>query len=180
NFFNDERYRRYFTLKDGDTNETNPDLDYLDLYFVELRKFNGNLTGVRTTLERWITFLNNAYKFQEQQLPQELAEIREIQKANLRLKAMYLDRQERMYYDSQQKFWLDQISYVAETISKAREEGREEGLKEGREEGLKEGIKEGKFLIAKNLIKLGFDDETIMKATGLSNIEIEQIRKNMS
>lgn len=63
------------------------------------------------------------------------------------LKAMYLDEQERMYYDLQQKFWLDQISYVAEFIKKAREES----------------IKEAKLSTAKNLIKLGFDDATFIQ-----------------
>lgn len=185
NFFNDERYKRYFTLKDGDTSEISEDLDYLELYFIELRKFKDELTGVRSTLERWISFLNNAYKFKTQQLPQELAEIREIQKADLRLKAMYFDEQERMYYDSQQKFWLDQISYVVESIKKAREEGfqegreerKKEGKEEGKKEGLEEGIKEAKLSTAKNLIKLGFDDETTIQATGLSKSEVEALRK---
>jgi len=70
NYFEDKKYNRYFTLKDGDTNEIHKGLDYLDLYFIELKKFKGKLQTVKTTLERWITFLNNAHKYTKDNLPQ--------------------------------------------------------------------------------------------------------------
>jgi predicted transposase/invertase (TIGR01784 family) len=123
NFFDDKDYNRFYTLKDGKTNEQHKDLDYMDLYFIELKKYKGKLENIKTTLERWITFLNNANKYGNNNLPQELAEIKEIRKANKKLDTMYLDQKERGYYDAQEKFWLDQNSFMQEAIEKATEKG---------------------------------------------------------
>ncbi len=160
NFFQDARYYRFYTLKDGDTNEKHKDLDYLDLYFIELKKYQGKLENVKTTLERWITFLNNAHKYDTQKLPKELAEIKEIRKACQKLDVMFLDEQERQYYESQQKFWLDQNSFLKEKLEKAVEQAEINS----------------KIEIAKNAIKKGLDNQFIAELTGLSIEQIEALR----
>lgn len=160
NFFQDARYYRFYTLKDGDTNEKHKDLDYLDLYFIELKKYQGKLENVKTTLERWITFLNNAHKYDTQKLPKELAEIKEIRKACQKLDVMFLDEQERQYYESQQKFWLDQNSFLKETLEKAVEQAEINS----------------KVEIAKNAIKKGLENQFIAELTGLSIEQIEALR----
>ncbi len=168
NFFDDTEYNRFYTLKDGKTHEQHKDLDYLDLYFIELKKYKGKLATVKTTLERWITFLNNAYRYNNNTLPQELSEISEIRKASQKLDAMYLDEKEKGYYESQQKFWLDQNSYMQEALQKAEEKGIEKG-KKGAE--LK-----SKMEIAKIAIIEGFDNKIISKLTGLTTEQVEQLR----
>jgi predicted transposase/invertase (TIGR01784 family) len=159
NYFEDKKYNRYFTLKDGETNETHKGLDYLDLYFIELKKFKGKLQTVKTTLERWITFLNNAHKYTKDNLPQELAEIKEIRKASLKLDTMYLDEKEKRYYEGQQKFLLDENSRLKEAVEKA-----------GVEAETRKQIE-----IAKNFKKLGLSNEDIAKGTGLTVKEIENL-----
>ncbi len=152
NFFEDKDYHRFYTLKDGRTNEQYRDLDYLDLYFIELRKYKGKLQNLKTMLERWTTFLNNAHKYDHKNLPKELSEIKEIRKATQKLETMALDEQERCYYESQQKFLLDQNTLMQEAIA-------------------------GKQLeIANNLILMGLDDTNIAKATGLTVGQIEELR----
>ncbi len=161
NFFNDEKYNRCFMLKDGETNETHKDLDYLDLYFIELKKFKGKLQTVKTTLERWITFLNTAHRYTKDNLPQELAEIKEIRKASLQLDIMFLDEREKRYYESQQKFLLDENSRLKEVVEKA-----------GIEAEIRKQIE-----IAKNAISEGFDDKIISKLTGLPIEQVHELRK---
>jgi len=156
NYFEDKKYNRYFTLKDGDTNEIHKGLDYLDLYFIELKKFKGKLQTVKTTLERWITFLNNAHKYTKDNLPQELAEIKEIRKASLKLDTMYLDEKEKRYYEGQQKFLIDENSRLKEAIEKAEINSKTE--------------------IAKKLIKRNLTNEEIAEDTGLTVEQIEQLR----
>jgi predicted transposase/invertase (TIGR01784 family) len=163
NFFDDTKYYRFYTLKDGQTNETHKDLDYLDLYFIELKKYKGKLQNINTTLERWITFLNNAHKYDNKTLPKELAEIKEIRKASQKLDAMYLDEKEKSYYDAQQKFWLDQNTFIKEAVEKALEQGE-----------LKKQIE-----IAKNFIVIGLDNATIAKGTNLTVEKIEELRNEM-
>ncbi len=206
--FKDERYRRCFTIKDLDTNEMPESLDYLELYFIELKKFTKKLELVKTVLERWISFLNYAYGYSQTNLPDELSEIQEIRKAARRLEIMHFAKEERDHYESQQKFWLDAHSIMRERLDQAErqglakglqkgiqeglekgiekglEEGLEKGLKEGREKGLQEGkekgFQESAVTIAKNLIQLGMDNQTIQKGTGLTRDQIEELRQELN
>jgi predicted transposase/invertase (TIGR01784 family) len=114
-------------------------------------------------LERWITFLNNAHKYDNKTLPKELAEIKEIRKASQKLDAMYLDEKEKGYYDAQQKFWLDQNTFMKEAVEKALEQGE----------------LNSKIEIAKNFIVIGLDNATIAKGTNLTVEQIEQLRNEM-
>ena len=64
-------------------------------------------------------------------------------------------------------------------IAVQREEEREIALKEGSAQGKQEGISEGsyqaKLETAKNLLELGLSIENIARATGLTEVEIEQL-----
>jgi predicted transposase/invertase (TIGR01784 family) len=125
NFFSDEQYHRCYMLKDRETDEIHPDLDYLDLYFIELDKCDVDVKHLQTSLEKWILFLNNAYRYSNNTLPKELADIKAIKKASAKLDIMYLDEKERQYYESQQKFMLDEntrIQAAVEEATKAAEE----------------------------------------------------------
>lgn len=68
-----------------------------------------------------------------------------------------------------------------EALKEGREEGREKGREEGREEGkvegIKEGIKEGITKVVKGMLKFGEQDEKIVKYTGISKKELEDIKK---
>ncbi|MET1172140.1 hypothetical protein [Paenibacillus amylolyticus] len=46
-----------------------------------------------------------------------------------------------------------------------------------REEGIKEGETESKRKIAMNMLNLGLDRETIVKATGLTSAEVKAIQQ---
>ena len=56
----------------------------------------------------------------------------------------------------------------------AHERGLKEGVEKGRTEGRKEGWTEGVTGIAKKLLAMGLDLDTISKGTGLT---VEQIQK---
>ena len=168
NLFKDDRYHRFFMLKDSKTNETVDHLDYLDLYFIELKKFKGKLQPIKTVLERWITFLNNANLYRDDNLPEELLQIKEIKKANKRLATMYFTDKERMYYEGQQKKFLDDISIQQEYKKQIEEQKREL-------EQLKEQIETEKVEIVKSLKQLNIDNQQISKLTGLSIEEIENL-----
>ncbi|KOY61597.1 transposase, partial [Photorhabdus heterorhabditis] len=63
---------------------------------------------------------------------------------------------------------------------KLEQKGHQKGFIEGRQEGLQEGLNKGEkrgiLKIACAMIDMGIDRETIMKTTGLSQNELEQIR----
>ena len=52
-----------------------------------------------------------------------------------------------------------------------------EAKQEGISQGISQGITQGKIEAAKNFLTLGIDEETIMKATGLSNEDMEKIKE---
>lgn len=168
NFFKDQKYHRAYTLKDRETNEWNQDLDYLDLYFIEMKKFKEEIKEMKSLLDRWISFLNNSHKYDSKHLPKELAEIKEIRKASHQLDIMYLDEKEKSYYESQQKFWLDQNSYLKEQIAQAKALAKEEVASEIREEL--------RIDMAKAAIREGLDNQMISKLTALSAAAIEKLR----
>ncbi len=73
----------------------------------------------------------------------------------------------------EERYWM--IEEYSE--EKAKLEMRELALKEGLEKGLEQGQLKEKQTIAKNLLKLGLDYLAIMQATGLTQIDIEQINQ---
>lgn len=148
-FFKDDRYHRCYTLKDRESNQTHKDLDYLDLYFVELDKLYQETDNVQTTLERWISFLNKAHYYTETTLPDELAAIKEIRIANAKLNIMKLEPLERQYYESQQKFLLDQNTRM--NSFEEKEKALAEEKKEVEEE--RKALAEEKKAIAIELVK---------------------------
>lgn len=59
-------------------------------------------------------------------------------------------------------------SNISKTLKETFEKTREEGI----EEGIEKGIEKGKIEVAKNLLSMGMDVLTVIKATGLSKEDI--------
>lgn len=179
-FFKDERYHRCFVLKDRETDETHTDLAYLDLYFVELEKFEKKHEAVKSLLDRWIKFLNNADLYSQSSLPEELAEIESIKKASERLEIMYLNEKERGYYEAQQKRYLDETSRIQEAVKKGIEEGLQEAVGQAVQEAVGQAVEQAELNrnieIAKKLIKRNFSNTDIAEDTNLSIEQIEALR----
>ncbi|MCU0290114.1 MAG: Rpn family recombination-promoting nuclease/putative transposase, partial [Acidobacteria bacterium] len=102
-FPDDKRYHRIVSPRDIETHEKIPGLDFMDLHFVELKKFTKDLKELHTTLDRWVTFLNNAYKYEKDNIPPELLVEKELKKAIEKLDVMYLNAKEREFYEAEQK-----------------------------------------------------------------------------
>ncbi len=166
-FPDDERYHRIIAPMDIETGRRYDNLDYMDLHFVELKKFHKGLKEIKTTLDRWVTFLNNAYKYEKNNIPEELLRDKEVKKAIEKLDVMYLDEKEREHYEAARKAMWNR----AEELRTAEEKG----LKKGHEKGLNKGKKEVSMEIAKTLKETGVEGEIISKSTGLSKEEIEAL-----
>jgi len=57
--------------------------------------------------------------------------------------------------------------------------GIKEGIEKGIKEGIEKGIEKGMILVAKNMLKLNIDIDTICKSTGLSIDKIEEIKREL-
>jgi len=99
-FLKDKRYFRRFCYKDFETDTLYPELDNIDLYFIELRKFSNEYKKIKTPLERWITFLNRATEIDKDNIPEELNTPEIVQAINT-IETMSLNTKEREYYEAE-------------------------------------------------------------------------------
>jgi len=150
----EKRYHREVAFRDVKTFEKYPQLDYLSVHFVELPKYDNNTNNVKTTLERWITFLNKAGDLTKDNLPKEL-DTDEIKKAVEELTIMYLNDQEKAYYERQQLLLMDEYSRLESAENKGKIEGKIEVAK---------GLKADKIPI-----------NIIAKNTGLTLEQVEKL-----
>jgi predicted transposase/invertase (TIGR01784 family) len=71
---------------------------------------------------------------------------------------------------SEEKYILDAKSKRIQAWRKGLAEGMSQGIEKGKSEGKAEGLTE----VARNMKSMGFSDEQIRQATGLSPEEIEK------
>ena len=123
--------------------------DHIEIHFLELPKFTlKDMRKIRTS-EAWLAYFSGRYTKKE-------------------LEETFLqDKIERRAYEQREKAIRDYYSYM----SAYKEEGLEQGLKQG----LQQGKLEEKFRTATNLLKMGFDIETISKAVELSREKIQKL-----
>ena len=181
NYFKDpkgqERFHRRIGLCDLDTKVIYKQTDGLELIFVELKKFKKELPEIHTTLERWLTFLNKAYKYTDDKLPPELSNDAEIKKAMDELEKMYFNEKEQEHYEAQEKKFLDDLAYKkqAEQKLEAQKVEIKKAEKKGMEKGMEKGKNEMGFEIAKKMKSKNKSVDEIIEYTGLTKAQINNL-----
>ncbi len=161
--FKGENFIHEFELRDSATGELMT--DKLRYVFIELPKFQATLGSTMTDSEKIVYFLKYS----------QLMKTRPDQFKDRAYDALFqsaeyeaMSNKEKQKYDM--LFWKNRDDRNADAYARrvAIAEGRAEGIAEGRAEGRAEASKEKSLEIAKNLLALGIDTETICKATGLA------------
>ena len=84
--------------------------------------------------------------------------------------------QEQREYEASKMAYRD----IKNSIDTAKREGKEEGLAEGMEKGLAEGMERGmtqrSLEIARKMLANGMDTATVIKITGLSESQLQQLK----
>jgi len=127
--------------------------------FVELDKFdvnNYNKSIISDNEKDWLTFMKT----------QDINKTYKNEQVNSAVK--YVDNIKTNKYEEYLRHQMSEMAAMKE-IESAEQKGRKEGKKEG--------LKEGKIEIARNLLSMKLDVNTISKATGLKNEEIELLKK---
>ena len=171
------KFHSGYRLKEIYSNEELTDV--AEIHFIEIPKLEEG-TDEKDMLVAWIEFLKNPESEKVRSLEMSIDEIREAKDELIR---MSNDDTQRELYEMRAKTLKDKISALNEAerkgIKKGRQEGIKEGLQKGIQEGLQKGIQEGEkskaIEIAKSLINIGLDKETISKSTGLTLSEIEKL-----
>jgi predicted transposase/invertase (TIGR01784 family) len=153
------------------------EIDDFEFSFVELPKFNKQLSELNTILDKWIYFIKEAQNLDF--IPKEFEDKKEFLEA-FKIATQYTWNQEELdIYDYIAIKEYDEINAMETAKKKAREEGLKEGLEEGLQKGIQKGIKQGEekkaIEIAKNLLKAGVDIDTVVISTGLDKKVIEEL-----
>jgi len=184
NYFKDpegqEKYHRRIGLCDLDTKDIYEQTDGLELQFVELKKFKKELPDVHSTLERWITFINKAHEYTKDNLPKELANDENIKNAMEQLEVMYFNDIEKEHYESQEKKYLDKLSYEKQEKLRLEQEQKQEKLRQEQEQqniekAEQKGKLESRMEIAKSLKSKNIPTEIIIETTGLTKDQIDKL-----
>ncbi|HPZ07803.1 MAG TPA: Rpn family recombination-promoting nuclease/putative transposase [Candidatus Eremiobacteraeota bacterium] len=155
--------------------------DIKELHFIELPKFKKDKSKKKQSrFEKWLHVLKfgEIYADDIDNLPDELKEEEEIVMALQEMVRASNDEMVRQILEMRSKARHEEASRLYQAKQRGKEEGRKEGIEEGRKEGRKEGIEKRNIEIAKNLLKLNFPVEAISQATGLTDVEIEGLKKS--
>jgi predicted transposase/invertase (TIGR01784 family) len=144
-------------------------IDDLELVFLELPKFQQDLTDESTLTEQWIYFLQHAQDLRT--VPMSMERVPELQQAFELANQASLSREELDELEHQEIFIQDQRG----AISKARKEGLEQGIEQGLEQGIEQGRRETQRAIARQLLST-MDDVAIAQLTNLPVDEIQALR----
>ena len=150
-------FHSVYRMKEIHTNEELSDIQ--EIHFIEIPKLEDG-SDEKDMLVAWIEFLKNPESEKVRSLEMSVDEIRE---AKDELIKMSNDDTQRELYEMRAKTLRDKLT--------ALNEAERKGIKKGREEGEKNKAIE----IAKSLIDLGLDKESIAKSTGLDLCEVEKL-----
>ena len=81
--------------------------------------------------------------------------------------------QEQREYEASKKAYRD----IKNSVDTAKREGIAEGMEKGMKQGMEKGMKQRSLEIARNLLSLGLPVDQITQATGLTEEEIQQLKK---
>ena len=139
-------------------------------YFIELPKFRKQNPNMNEKLNQWLVFLDD-YNKEAVKLAEEKNDT--LKKARIEMNYLTGDAEVRRLAELREKWEMDRIS----EIGYAKREGIKQGEKIGEKKGKKRGKLEEKIEIAKKMLEKGFNIDTIIEITGLTEEEINSIVK---
>ena len=131
----------------------------LEIDIIELPKIIGKEKEQDNLLD-WLYFLENP---KSERVTEKMKENENLKEAVKKLDNLSEDEKMQRIADLRQKAIMDEKAIY------------EKGLEVGIEKGIMEGSQKEKIEIAKKMLELKIDKETIAKATGLTEQEIEKI-----
>ena len=138
-----------------------------EIHFIEIPKLEEG-SDEKDMLVAWIEFLKDPESEKVRSLEMSIDEIRQAKDELIR---MSNDDTQRELYEMRAKTLKDKIS----ALNEAERKGMQKGMQKGIKEGMQKGEKKKALEIAKSMIDMGLDKETISKTTGLDLSEIEKL-----
>ena len=143
----------------------------LEIDIIELPKIIGKEKEQDNLLD-WLYFLENP---KSERVTEKMKENENLKEAVKKLDNLSEDEKMQRIADLRQKAIMDEKAIYEKGLEVGIEKGMKEGIQRGIEKGIMEGSQKEKIEIAKKMLELKIDKETIAEATGLTEQEIEKI-----
>lgn len=143
----------------------------LEIDIIELPKIIGKEKEQDNLLD-WLYFLENP---KSERVTEKMKENENLKEAVKKLDNLSEDERMQRIADLRQKAIMDEKAIYEKGLEIGLEKGIQRGMEKGIEKGIMEGSQKEKIEIAKKMLKLKIDKETIAEATGLTEQEIEKI-----
>ena len=143
----------------------------LEIDIIELPKIIGKEKEQDNLLD-WLYFLENP---KSERVTEKMKENENLKEAVKKLDNLSEDERMQRIADLRQKAIMDEKAIYEKGLEIGIEKGIQRGMEKGIEKGIMEGSQKEKIEIAKKMLKLKIDKETIAEATGLTEQEIEKI-----
>ena len=151
-------------------------IDDIELVFIELPKFNKDESQLADIQDQWLYFVKNAGSLAA--VPTVMGENPVFRKAFEIANTANLSEAELEAQDKRHDLILLQRGALAlaekRGMQSGLEKGMEQGLEQGMEKGMEKGIQQERLRIAIALLTSGMEKAQVMKATGLSEMELRQ------
>ena len=169
NLWDDDQLHHQFRLVDRESGRVLD--DSIEIHTVELAKYNGALSDVRSAsvLEQWAYWIKNSSEHTVEEL-QELLRGLEFLRATGELNAIREITEEKQMVDAREKASLD----IQSNLIDARQEGRQEGIEIGEQRGEQRGDQRGK-LKASIQIYEGLLGDSVTSESILSSRSTEEL-----
>ena len=142
----------------------------LEIDIIELPKIIGKEKEQDNLLD-WLYFLENP---KSERVTKKMKENENLKEAVKKLDNLSEDEKMQRIADLRQKAIMDEKAIYEKGLEIGIEKGIQRGMEKGIEKGIMEGSQKEKIEIAKKMLELKIDKETIAKATGLTEQEIEK------
>ena len=143
----------------------------LEIDIIELLKIIGKEKEQDNLLD-WLYFLENP---KSERVTEKMKENENLKEAVKKLDNLSEDEKMQRIADLRQKAIMDEKAIYEKGLEIGLEKGIQRGMEKGIEKGIMEGSQKEKIEIAKKMLELKIDKETIAEATGLTEQEIEKI-----
>lgn len=143
----------------------------LEIDIIELPKIIGKEKEQDNLLD-WLYFLENP---KSERVTEKMKENENLKEAVKKLDNLSEDEKMQRITDLRQKAIMDEKAIYEKGLEIGIEKGIQRGMEKGIEKGIMEGSQKEKIEIAKKMLELKIDKETIAEATGLTEQEIEKI-----
>ena len=143
----------------------------LEIDIIELPKIIGKEKEQDNLLD-WLYFLENP---KSERVTEKMKENENLKEAVKKLDNLSEDEKMQRIADLRQKAIMDEKAIYEKGLEVGIEKGIQREMEKGIEKGIMEGSQKEKIEIAKKMLELKIDKETIAEATGLTEQEIEKI-----